>query len=153
MRDPKHPESNLKRSTSPTDPHQLSLTVQDGNPERHSIRYVSSQITPSSRGSSMFTTFVGVPNDKASKRAGPKQKRQQVIRACALCRRSRTKCDNNLPCVSCLDKGVKCTYVEGETSGSARADNVSNVTRLVASEVPVATFRAPDSSTNLRFGF
>ena len=88
----------------------------------------------------MFTTFVGVPNDKASKRAGHKQRRQQVARACALCRRSRTKCDSNLPCVSCLDKGARCTYFEAEASASAsaRAANVPNVARLVASGFPVA---------------
>ena len=84
----------------------------------------------------MFTTFVGVPNNKASKRAGPKQRRQQVARACALCRRSRTKCDNNLPCVSCIDKGTTCTYVEAEASGPATADNLPNVTRSVAAHLP-----------------
>ena len=89
----------------------------------------------------MFTTFVGVPNQKASKRAGPKQRRQQVARACAPCRRSRTRCDSNLPCLSCLDKAVTCTYAEAEASASARADNVPNVTRLVASSplLPAST--------------
>ena len=95
----------------------------------------------------MFTTFVGVPNQKASKRAGPKQRRQQVARACAPCRRSRTKCDSNLPCISCLEKTVTCTYAETEASVSARADNLPNVTRLVASSplLPCSTALADNA--------
>ncbi|KAK4167961.1 fungal-specific transcription factor domain-containing protein [Cladorrhinum sp. PSN259] len=39
----------------------------------------------------------------------PRQKRNQVVRACDWCRRHRTKCDNSVPCSNCRSRGAQCS--------------------------------------------
>ncbi|KAI0009207.1 fungal-specific transcription factor domain-containing protein [Xylariaceae sp. FL0662B] len=39
----------------------------------------------------------------------PKRKRQQVARACDWCRVHRIKCDTNVPCTNCKDRGGECS--------------------------------------------
>ncbi|KAI1502145.1 fungal-specific transcription factor domain-containing protein [Biscogniauxia marginata] len=72
----------------------------------------------------MFTTFSGTPEslprrDRVAKEADAssnsrppdpplKPKRHQVSRACDSCRMHRVKCDNNVPCKNCLNRGEQC---------------------------------------------
>ncbi|KAI0381400.1 fungal-specific transcription factor domain-containing protein [Hypomontagnella monticulosa] len=90
----------------------------------------------------MFTTFVGTPQSLTGSKKGPKggntggtlvsppsksadnsirgpprPKRQQVARACDWCRLHRVKCDNNLPCNNCQNRGWQCS---NKSSNEAR---------------------------------
>ncbi|KAI5460224.1 fungal-specific transcription factor domain-containing protein [Mariannaea sp. PMI_226] len=38
-----------------------------------------------------------------------RKKRAQVVRACDLCRQTRIKCDNHIPCSSCKVRGIQCS--------------------------------------------
>lgn len=76
----------------------------------------------------MFTTFVGVSADRrqldkapstktapasssssASSPGPPRQKRNQVARACDWCRVHRIKCDSSTPCRNCQTRGGQCS--------------------------------------------
>ncbi|KAI0601034.1 fungal-specific transcription factor domain-containing protein [Biscogniauxia sp. FL1348] len=72
----------------------------------------------------MFTTFSGTPQSIPRRDRVPKEvnapsnshppdpplkpKRHQVSRACDSCRMHRVKCDNNVPCRNCLNRGEQC---------------------------------------------
>ncbi|KAI1333877.1 hypothetical protein F5Y15DRAFT_322895 [Xylariaceae sp. FL0016] len=70
----------------------------------------------------MFTTFAGASQPAANTKpetvteapemrtfeAPLRPKRQQVSRACDSCRLHRIKCDNNVPCRNCLNRGEHC---------------------------------------------
>lgn len=90
----------------------------------------------------MFTTFVGKPASDVSAphaedspsssppppRPRPK-KRSQVARACDWCRVHRVKCDNELPCSNCQDRGVRCTR-SGSTKSVTLPTTYREIERL-----------------------
>ncbi|KAI0477311.1 hypothetical protein GGR56DRAFT_636741 [Xylariaceae sp. FL0804] len=63
----------------------------------------------------MFTSFAGSGKPESSEstsqrtfEAPLRPKRQQVARACDSCRMHRIKCDNNVPCRNCINRGEQC---------------------------------------------
>lgn len=58
---------------------------------------------------------------------GPDAKRRRITRACDLCKSRKRRCTGDVPCLSCIGSGARCTYLTSYNRGKTSAPPTSGL--------------------------